>query len=148
MPIVSTSAGGRRNRNFWRALLGFPEFISPAFTTCSIMTSRPRAAGIQASIASVTAVNAKAPAKIQKALVSSMDEVEYPTKPLVPYLQTVHDRGVVEIFRGCIRGCRFCQAGWSTGRFECAVKRKFGAGGCNFSQYRLRRTILNLAEFQ
>ena len=35
----------------------------------------------------------------------------YPTKPVVPFLDIVHDRAVLELFRGCTRGCRFCQAG-------------------------------------
>ena len=38
--------------------------------------------------------------------------VEYPENPIVPYGDIVHDRAVLELFRGCIRGCRFCQAGF------------------------------------
>ena len=41
-----------------------------------------------------------------------MDNVYYPDKFVVPYIEIVHDRAVQEIFRGCIRGCRFCQAGY------------------------------------
>jgi radical SAM family uncharacterized protein len=41
-----------------------------------------------------------------------MDKVEYPENPIVPYGDIVHDRAVLELFRGCIRGCRFCQAGF------------------------------------
>ncbi|MBP5237264.1 MAG: TIGR03960 family B12-binding radical SAM protein [Clostridia bacterium] len=51
------------------------------------------------------------PAKVRKRIVKDMDAAFYPDKPLVPYLETVHDRIVLEVFRGCIRGCRFCQAG-------------------------------------
>ena len=40
-----------------------------------------------------------------------MEAAFYPTKPVVPYLDIVHDRAVLELFRGCLRGCRFCQAG-------------------------------------
>lgn len=49
--------------------------------------------------------------KIRKVHVDDVDVAYYPTKPLMPLIQTVHDRAVVELFRGCIRGCRFCQAG-------------------------------------
>ncbi|MDD4569574.1 MAG: TIGR03960 family B12-binding radical SAM protein [Tepidanaerobacteraceae bacterium] len=49
--------------------------------------------------------------RIQKRIIKDMDEVYYPTSFVVPYMDIVHDRAVLEIFRGCTRGCRFCQAG-------------------------------------
>ncbi|MBP3402077.1 MAG: TIGR03960 family B12-binding radical SAM protein [Clostridia bacterium] len=51
------------------------------------------------------------PAKIKKRIVADMDKAPYPEKLVMPYIETVHDRIVLEIYRGCIRGCRFCQAG-------------------------------------
>ncbi|MDR2526113.1 MAG: TIGR03960 family B12-binding radical SAM protein [Oscillospiraceae bacterium] len=53
-----------------------------------------------------------APAKIRKRYVADLDRVPYPAQFVVPLLEVVHDRTVAEIFRGCIRGCRFCQAGF------------------------------------
>ena len=53
-----------------------------------------------------------APEKIRKSIVSELDSVKYPDRFVVPYIEVVHDRVVHEILRGCIRGCRFCQAGF------------------------------------
>ena len=57
------------------------------------------------------ALSEKVPATVTKQLVLDMTEAVYPTKPLVPYMKVTQDRVVLEIQRGCIRGCRFCQAG-------------------------------------
>ena len=51
------------------------------------------------------------PKKIRKRIVRDMDLAPYPEKLVMPYIETVHDRIVLEVYRGCIRGCRFCQAG-------------------------------------
>lgn len=53
-----------------------------------------------------------APAVIHKRLMMDMDDCYYPDNFVVPMVEIVHDRAVEEIFRGCIRGCRFCQAGY------------------------------------
>lgn len=53
----------------------------------------------------------EAPKIVKKRIVEDMEAAFYPTKPVVPYLDIVHDRAVLELFRGCLRGCRFCQAG-------------------------------------
>lgn len=53
-----------------------------------------------------------APEKVKKSIVPDMNRVFYPKEFVVPYINIVHDRAVEEIFRGCIRGCRFCQAGF------------------------------------
>jgi len=51
------------------------------------------------------------PSKIRKRLVKDLDQSYYPAKPIVPYMEIVHDRAVLEIMRGCQRACRFCHAG-------------------------------------
>ena len=53
-----------------------------------------------------------APARIRKRIVSDMTAAFYPEEMLVPYMDIVHNRVVLEVMRGCIRGCRFCQAGF------------------------------------
>jgi len=54
-----------------------------------------------------------APAIVTKRIVENLDSVYFPTKMIVPSTEIVHDRANLEVFRGCIRGCRFCQAGFS-----------------------------------
>lgn len=54
-----------------------------------------------------------APAVIDKRIIEDLDHSFYPTKMIVPSTEIVHDRANLEAFRGCIRGCRFCQAGFS-----------------------------------
>ncbi len=51
------------------------------------------------------------PAYIEKEMVTELSEAHYPIKPVVPFIKVTQDRVVLEIMRGCIRGCRFCQAG-------------------------------------
>ena len=53
-----------------------------------------------------------APEKVTKRIVVDLDKSPYPTNPIVPSTEVVHDRVNLELFRGCVRGCRFCQAGY------------------------------------
>lgn len=63
------------------------------------------------TIASFEPNNPHARRKIKKQVVLNFSEVPYPEKPVVPFIKTTQDRVTLEIMRGCIRGCRFCQAG-------------------------------------
>ena len=54
-----------------------------------------------------------APAVVTKRIIEDLDNAYFPTKMIVPSTEIVHDRANLEVFRGCIRGCRFCQAGFS-----------------------------------
>ncbi len=63
------------------------------------------------TIFSMTPVCPEAPARVKKQIVTDVTHTFYPEKPIVPYIKAAQDRVVLEIQRGCIRGCRFCQAG-------------------------------------
>ncbi|TCJ30089.1 TIGR03960 family B12-binding radical SAM protein [Nocardioides jejuensis] len=66
------------------------------------------------AIAAVAPNRPGVPEKVVKHTLMDLDQWPYPAKPLVPLAETVHERFSVEIFRGCTRGCRFCQAGMIT----------------------------------
>ncbi|MEP6597965.1 MAG: TIGR03960 family B12-binding radical SAM protein [Actinomycetota bacterium] len=65
-------------------------------------------------LAAVTPNRAGVPERVSKHTVMDLDNWPYPKTPLVPLAESVHERMSVEIFRGCTRGCRFCQAGMIT----------------------------------
>ncbi|TYQ16342.1 UNVERIFIED_CONTAM: radical SAM family uncharacterized protein [Acetivibrio alkalicellulosi] len=64
------------------------------------------------TIKSVLPKNNIYPEKIKKRIIKDLDKVFFPDKIIVPFTGIVHDRIMLELFRGCIRGCRFCQAGF------------------------------------
>ena len=63
------------------------------------------------TIAAFSPIKENVPQKVTKQLVMDFDTAPYPEKPIVPFIKATQDRVTLEIMRGCIRGCRFCQAG-------------------------------------
>lgn len=51
--------------------------------------------------------------KVKKRFIKDLNHAPYPVKPIVPFIEAIHDRAVIEIMRGCKWGCKFCQAGWT-----------------------------------
>lgn len=63
-------------------------------------------------IAAVEPRGKEVPPQVRRRFLQDLDSAPFPTRPIVPFLQTVHNRVAIEIARGCTRGCRFCQAGY------------------------------------
>jgi radical SAM family uncharacterized protein len=85
-----------------------------ARSTCYVPAFYDVAYAAHGGIASVTPNRPGVPARVEKHTLHDLDRWPYPKAPLVPLAETVHLRYSVEIFRGCTRGCRFCQAGMIT----------------------------------
>ncbi|MCX8129342.1 MAG: TIGR03960 family B12-binding radical SAM protein [Clostridia bacterium] len=64
------------------------------------------------TISSIMPKDAKYPQKIRKRIIDNLNETFFPERIIVPFTDIVHDRIMLELFRGCTRGCRFCQAGF------------------------------------
>lgn len=96
------AAGGSR-RDFLQSCAALPGIYVPSLYETAYQED--------GTIASFQPVEEGIPQKIRKEIVTNLSETYYPDRPLVPLMQITQDRVVLEIQRGCIRGCRFCQAG-------------------------------------
>lgn len=94
---------GKSRLDFLRRVAQIPGIYVPSMYEAAY--------GSDGCLKSFTPKYADIPAKVEKQVVLDMDSAPYPTKPLVPFLKATQDRVVLEVQRGCIRGCRFCQAG-------------------------------------
>ena len=93
----------KTRREFLRAAADIAGVYVPSFYEVSY--------NADGTVSSITPL-CGAPEKVQKRIEPDMDKAYYPDTFIVPSIEIVHDRAVQEIFRGCIRGCRFCQAGY------------------------------------
>lgn len=90
-------------KEFLRRAARLPGIYAPGFYEVSYKED--------GTIASFRPIEEGIPDKVRKEIVTDLSDTYYPRRPIVPFMKVTQDRVVLEIQRGCIRGCRFCQAG-------------------------------------
>lgn len=101
---VEMKKKGASKQEFLEAAAGIEGIYVPSFYNVTYEEN--------GRVESFTPNNACAAPVVRKRIIKDMDKVFYPDTFVVPYCEIVHDRAIVEVLRGCIRGCRFCQAGY------------------------------------
>lgn len=96
--------GGGAREDFLKAAARIPGVYVPSLYAVSYNPDN--------TIASITPTDKAAVGTVRKRIVKDLDAADFPEDIIVPFIGTVHDRIMLEMFRGCIRGCRFCQAGF------------------------------------
>jgi radical SAM family uncharacterized protein len=111
--VLEWKQAGRRDRTaFLRCLSRVPGVYVPAMYEVTYLAAAP--GHVVGAIEAITPRHVDVPATVDKRTVADLADWPYPRNPLVPLTEVVHDRLSVEVFRGCTRGCRFCQAGMIT----------------------------------
>ncbi len=105
--VAAWKAGGRADRlDVLRALAGIEGVYVPSLYEARYLDD--------GRLAETASIDPAAPAIVEKRTIADLGDWPYPKQQLVPLTEVVHDRLNVEVFRGCTRGCRFCQAGMIT----------------------------------
>lgn len=100
---VEWKSSGESRREFLRRAAGIAGIYVPSLYQAAYHSD--------GTIADFSPIEDGVKKKVEKQVVRELSDAVYPEKPLVPFLQATQDRAALEIQRGCIRGCRFCQAG-------------------------------------
>lgn len=94
---------GKDRESFLKEACTLPGIYVPGFYSASY--------GLKGAVEEFKPLIPEAPAKVVKSLLKDLEKATFPDKPIVPYMDIIHDRIMLEVLRGCTHGCRFCQAG-------------------------------------